>query len=98
MSYSFTAPIKDPSAVLDYVMDWSPWLATGETIIASPLPLVTSANPAMTVANISVSDGDKVRFRLSGGNAGSDYLVTVRITTSSGQVDERTIRIQVREL
>ena len=24
--------LKDPSAVLDYVFDWTEWLATGETI------------------------------------------------------------------
>ena len=33
----------------------------------------------------------------TGGQAGQDYLVTVRVTTNFGQVDERTIRVPVRE-
>lgn len=98
MSYSFTAPPKDPSAVLDYDMDWSAWLAAGETIIASPLPIVTSDDPdALIVSAISV-DGGKVRFRLSGGSAGADYLVSVRIVTSIAQIDERSVRVRVREM
>lgn len=99
MSYSFTAPPKDPSAVLDYEMDWSAWLATGETIIASPLPIVTSDAPeTLSVSMVSVAGGNKVRFRLSGGSNGANHRVTVRVVTSIAQIDERTIQIPVREM
>lgn len=97
MTQSFTAPAKDPAAVLDYEMDWSAWLAVGETLQSTPLPVVTPSDPALTVSNIAVADQTKVRFRVGGGAAAANYTITVRITTSIGQVDERTILFPVRE-
>jgi hypothetical protein len=32
---------KDPDAVLDYVFDWSSWLAEGETITAAEVTAVS---------------------------------------------------------
>ena len=29
---SLTWPVKDPNAVLDYFLDWTSWLTTGDTI------------------------------------------------------------------
>lgn len=87
---------KDPDAVLDYVVDWSPdtdpWLASGETIASH----VVDAEAGITVDSSTVSDG-KVTVWLSGGTAGQNYDVGVQITTSSNRTDERTMRIRVRE-
>lgn len=91
-TYTFSAPMKDPEAALDYEMDWSEWLEQGETISGVQ---VTSSDAALDVSNASTSDG-KVLWRLTGGVASSDYFVTVQITTSSGQVDHRTVRVPVR--
>jgi hypothetical protein len=35
--------------------------------------------------------------RLSGGTVGTTYTITCRITTSTGQVEDRSFRIIVRE-
>ena len=94
MSHSFTAPPKDPSATLDYEMDWSPWLSAGETIL--PGPQVIAEPTDLAVSFIEV-DGAIVRWRASGGVAAANYTITVRITTSIGQVDERSILFPVRE-
>lgn len=93
MSYSFTAPRKDPSAVLDYEMDWSAWLAEGETITEHD---VTCSDNAVTVSDISEADG-VVRWRLAGGDAGASHIVTCEITTSADQIDQRSVLVQVRE-
>jgi hypothetical protein len=93
MSFSFTAPPKDPQASLDYDMDWTGWLAAGETIAAQSV----SSNDAVLVVTGVALTGNKVRWRLSGGVAGQNYLVTVAITTSTGQADNRTVQIRVRE-
>lgn len=94
MSYSFTAPRKDPDAVLDYELDWSAnWLADGETITAQT---VTCEDDDITISSVTQSGG-VVRFRVAGGAAGSSYLVTCEITTSAGQTDQRTIQIPVRD-
>lgn len=90
MSLTLQNPLKDPSAVLDYVFDWTEWLATGETITDHTI----TADTGITVDSDSESDG-VVTVWLSGGTAGINYKVACLITTSAGRTDERTIWIKV---
>lgn len=94
MSYSYIAPAKDPEAILDYQMDWTDWLLAGETIIAEA---VVPSDPALLISGVTLAGTGAVQWRTAGGVAGRDYLVTVSITTSTGQIDQRTVRIPVRE-
>src|SRR5690606_36092562 len=93
-------PLKDPSAVLDYVFDWTEWLATGETIAVDSETgekLITiTADTGITVDS-STEDTGKVTVWLSGGTAGINYKVACKITTTAGRTDERTIWIKVVE-
>ena len=90
MSLTLQNPLKDPSAVLDYVFDWTEWLATGETIDNYTI----TADTGITVDS-STEDAGKVTVWLSGGTAGINYRVACLITTSAGRTDERTIWIKV---
>ena len=90
MSLTLQNPLKDPSAVLDYVFDWTEWLATGETITDHTI----TADTGITVDSSTESDG-KVTVWLSGGTAGINYKVACLITTTAGRTDERTIWIKV---
>ena len=92
MSLTLQNPLKDPSAVLDYVFDWTEWLATGETITDHTI----TADTGITVDSSTESDG-KVTVWLSGGTAGINYKVACLITTSAGRTDERTLWIKVKE-
>jgi hypothetical protein len=92
MSLTLQNPLKDPSAVLDYVFDWTEWLATGETITDHTI----TADTGITVDSSTEDDG-KVTVWLSGGTAGINYKVACLITTSAGRTDERTIWIKVVE-
>ena len=92
MSLTLQNPLKDPSAVLDYVFDWNEWLATGETITDHTI----TADTGITVGSSSESDG-KVTVWLSGGTAGINYKVACLITTTAGRTDERTLWIRVVE-
>ena len=98
MSLTLQNPLKDPSAVLDYVFDWTEWLATGETIAVDSETgekLITiTADTGITVDS-STEDAGKVTVWLSGGTAGINYKVACKITTSAGRTDERTIWIKV---
>ena len=98
MSLTLQNPLKDPSAVLDYVFDWNEWLATGETIAVDSETgekLITiTADTGITVDSWTESDG-KVTVWLSGGTAGINYKVACKITTSAGRTDERTLWIRV---
>ena len=82
---------KDPSAVLDYVWDWSAWLA-GDTITSHT---VTAAD-GITVDSSTVADG-AVTVWLSGGTARQTYEVTCQIVTAGGRTDDRTSRFHVTE-
>jgi TRAP-type uncharacterized transport system substrate-binding protein len=89
MSNSF---LKDPSAVLDWVFDWSSWLAAGETIASHVITVDTG------IVKGSSTDADgKVTVWLSGGTAGTSYRVACKITTSAARTDERTVWIQVSD-
>ena len=92
MSLTLQNPLKDPSAVLDYVFDWTEWLATGETITDHTI----TADTGITVDS-STEDAGKVTVWLSGGTAGINYKVACLITTTAGRTDERTIWIKVVE-
>ena len=92
MSLTLQNPLKDPSAVLDYVFDWTEWLATGETITDHTI----TADTGITVDSSTEDDG-KVTVWLSGGTAGINYKVACKITTSAGRTDERTIWIKVTD-
>lgn len=82
--------IKDPSAVLDWVFDWTDWLASGETITSHTI----TGETGITVDSSTESAG-KVTVWLSGGTAGENYKVACLIETSAGRIDERTIWIKV---
>jgi len=84
--------LKDPSAVLDWMFDWSDWLASGETITDHTI----TADTGITVDS-STEDAGKVTVWLSGGTAGINYKVACLITTTEGRTDERTIWIKVVE-
>lgn len=82
--------IKDPQANLDYQIDWTAWLA-GDTISAS-----SWSAAGITVGANTHTDAVATVW-LSGGSAGSSYVVTNQITTTGGRTDERKITILVRD-
>ncbi|MFY9174404.1 MAG: hypothetical protein WAO24_03565 [Peptococcia bacterium] len=88
MSLTLQNPLKDPSAVLDYVFDWTGWLATGETISS----YTVTAQSGITLDSDSATD-DTVTVWLSGGTSGSRYRVSCKITTNAGRIDERSMII-----
>lgn len=81
--------LQDPSANLDYTIDWSQYLQGTEYIIQTP---VINATVGLTVGNITISGG-KVVFWVSGGIQGQKYVVDCTIITSLGRTDSRSIVI-----
>lgn len=81
---------KDPSAVLDYTIDWSEWLvddtiSTSAWTVDSGLTTVTTTNTT-TTATVWVS----------GGTLGASYNLINTIVTAGGRTDERTIRVSMK--
>lgn len=86
--------LKDPDAKLPFTVDWSQWLANeGDTAASAtwmvPAGLVQESTPLPSLAN------GKATVWISGGTAGQDYLVTCRLVTTGGKIDDRTFRIKV---
>jgi hypothetical protein len=80
--------------VLDYGIDWSAWLGD-DTITASAWDV--PAGLAVVGSAEGLTDGKTTLVWLSGGQLGADYTITNRVTTAAGRVDERSIKVHVRD-
>lgn len=83
--------VKDPSAVLDFVVNWIKWLE-GDTIATATVVaedgLVVDSDEHTATAHI---------IWLSGGTAGEFYEVVSTITTVGGRTDQRTFTVKVED-
>lgn len=97
----FPRRLKDPNAVLDFPVDWSRWLASGETITAATVTpatgLTVQGSPAIEDSQETGVPDSVVVPILSGGTVGQKYDVTYHITTSEGRVDDRSITVVIKE-
>lgn len=90
----------DPDSRLDYSLDWSEWLSSGDTLSASTwtVSTITGDSAPITVESVNTNSNTGITTAiLSGGTAGNIYTVKCRITTGSGLIDERTFRLVVRD-
>ena len=98
MSNPLTAVLsKDPNAKKDYMIDWSDWLAVGETISTS----TWTCSPSTIIASSptsSIVNGTAAKVWLESGTAGIVYTLTNRITTSANRTDDRSVQVRVEEL
>ena len=82
---------KDPDAVVDYQVDWWPWL--DDDTIASSVWIIPDG-----IAKDSDTYADKTTtVWLSGGADGQSYELVNRITTAGGRTEDRTITINVKQ-
>lgn len=84
--------IHDPQAVLDYVVDWSPYLGT-DTIQTS----AWSADSGIMVESDSFN-ANSTTVWLSGGTRSHRYGLTNHILTAGGREDDFTIFVLVKQL
>jgi hypothetical protein len=87
------AVLKDPDAVLDYSINWEPWLADGDTIATSEW-IVTGPDSTLEVDSSGKSTTVTTVW-LSGGTLGQVYTVTNRVVTTEGRTDDRSIGFQM---
>jgi|NOAtaT_7_FD_contig_111_419445_length_1406_multi_2_in_0_out_0_2 hypothetical protein len=83
--------IKDPQATLDYPINWAPWLTTDT--ISSVVWTVPTGITQTATSNTTTT----ATIWLSGGEVGTEYTVTCRVTTTAGRIDERSIAIRVAQ-
>lgn len=84
---------QDPSAILDYTMDWTDWLSDDESGVFAWM-----ADSGITIGTgiyLPTTDGETATVWLSGVTDGLAYEVTCQITTDSipPRIDQRSIMI-----
>ena len=96
--------IKDPDANIEYALDFTKYLNTGDTILddSTGAPTVTLgtisgdasplAFPTSHATDVSATT-TKVTFRVNAGTAGNVYPVEIKVVTSAGDTDVRHFRI-----
>lgn len=81
--------LKDPSAVLDYQINWATWLGS-DTISTS-----TWTVPTGITKDSDTKTTTTTTIWLSGGTAGREYNLVNKIVTAGGRTEERMIVIKV---
>lgn len=90
MTQVFAAVTKNPNSVLDYVVDWTLFLATSETIATSSW----TADTGITLDSDSETTTTTTVF-VSGGTLNTVYNLVNTITTNQGRTDTRTVQVTV---
>ena len=83
--------VQDPTALLDYTVDWTQWLGT-DTITSSAWaidPGLTSSLPSNTTTQATIW--------LSGGTVGINYNVKNTITTAGGRTQAISFQLRVQK-
>lgn len=89
---------KDPYAVLDYSLDWTNWMPTGETIDTVTVTAETITGDSAPLAIDTTTNTDYVVTAfISGGTVGNIYNVEYKIVTDNSKRDSRNFRIKVIE-
>lgn len=86
--------LHDPDSYLDYTVDWSDWLADGETIVTS----TWSGSSELTLGTqIDTTTASSIWLEMTGATVGMRYWLTNTITTNKLRRDQRTIILVCQE-
>jgi hypothetical protein len=89
---------KDPQARLVYTMDWSEWLAEGQTLISVDYAVTARANDStpVTIVSQGLSNNNTHTYvELESGTLNKVYTVTATITTDDSSQDRRNFRVKI---
>lgn len=84
---------KDPVAFLDYGIDWVAWLAPVGDVLAISEWIAAPSGLTLSLDN---RDLTQTVVWIAGGVLGTTYVVTNKITTLEGRIDERSFNMLVQ--
>ena len=88
---------KDPEATLDYSLDWSTWMPSGDSVNTSSWAVTSPAGDSDPIVVSSNSKSNDICTAvLTGGTAGNSYTITNTIATVNNIGDRRNFRIFVK--
>lgn len=85
---------KQPVDVVDYDVDYSEWLTTGDNVQSTE---VTVTPTGLTIESVFVND-PRIKVWCSGGTDGTTYKLTLTTTTADGRVKQDEFRVKVKEI
>jgi hypothetical protein len=87
---------KDTSSQLTYTLDWSSWLATGDTISSATQTVQARSNDPTPLTKVTngITGGTKTYIQLSGGQQDKTYTVNVTVTTANGLIERRNFKVK----
>lgn len=85
---------KQPVEVKDYDVDYSEWLTDGDSVSSAT---VVVAPTGLSVDSIFIND-PRVKVWLSGGTNGTQYKLTVTMTSTDGRVKEDEFKVKVKDV
>lgn len=80
--------LKDPQSKLDYYIDWTEWLVSGDAIASSTW---TCTDTNIVISSATGSTNGTSTVWLSAGIAGEVYDVVNTVITTGTRTDQRTI-------
>lgn len=89
-------PAKDPHDTLDYQIEFSPAVIGNDADVISAIDVsVTPSSPGDLAVISTSADGTRAVLWMSGGQAGTVYVVTALVTTTNGRTLQRSILLPV---
>lgn len=82
---------KDPDALLDYAVDWEPWIG------ADTISSATWTVPAGLTLEAQSETDTVATVWVSGGTEGSTYTLTCHVVTAGGREDDRSLVLRCEE-
>jgi hypothetical protein len=88
---------KQPAEVLDYDIDYTAWMPTGDTLLSATAVVdIVGAGSLIVDSIVVTSSTNIVKLWMSGGVDGVAYKVTVTIITNGGRAKEDEIQFSVK--
>lgn len=84
-----------PDESLDYDLDYTDWLTTGDNVSSATVTVTPADELAATLVQIN---DPRVKVWLEGGVDGTTYKVSVTMTTADGRVKQDEFKIRVKEI
>lgn len=87
---------KDPSSNVDFSIDWSEWLSSGETVSAAVWSVQPQELGGPTLS-ADQNSGTVTSVFAAGGTLGNRYRLTCSATSSEGRIADRSLILKIME-
>ncbi len=85
---------KQPVEVKDYDIDYSEWLTTKDNVQSATVEV---APTGLTIEATYIND-PRIKVWVAGGTDGTQYKLTVTMTSADGRVKQDEFKIRVKEV